>query len=471
MEALADQITDNVAASDLGGEALQVWPFLVLNPTPPCVDVYPADPFSEQTEFGALADHSDDIWFTVRARVTPADVDASQQLLLQLMDKRSDTSVKAAILTDRTLGGRVADILVGGPTGIIVYSPVGRRGLPGRVRVAHTDPPVSRILWLGQSAGRRAPATASRPGCSCPGSWRWGTSSPSPCNYGVQGMRIEAGPVTYYPSDNAWGNRTIGTYAEHFHADHVIALCDAWVLQPDEWPDDLRVAVWAPIDHYPIPPAVLAALAHEKVRPIAMARFGERLMHDCRPGAAVCAARRRPHRLQPPPRRPRRRSGPSSASPPDAFLVGMVAANTAQPFADHGRRSRRRSWRSRGSPPATRTRGCTRTPRPNPPPGSGISLEKLTLAAGCPPDRVKFPPREPLASRRARRASSRTSTRRFDVLLNPSMGEGFGIPILEAQACGVPVIASDHSAMTELTQAGLARRRATRGGTRCRTRS
>jgi glycosyltransferase involved in cell wall biosynthesis len=42
----------------------------------------------------------------------------------------------------------------------------------------------------------------------------------------------------------------------------------------------------------------------------------------------------------------------------------------------------------------------------------------------------------------------------FDVLLNPSMGEGFGVPILEAQACGVPAIVTDFSAMTEVCGAG-----------------
>ncbi len=126
VEALADQITDGVAAQDLAGEALQVWPYLLLNPTPPCVDVYPADPFSEQNSMGPL--HEREFWFTVRARVTPADVDAAQQLLYQLMDPRSDTSVAAAILSDPTLGGRVGDVLPDGPTGIIVYTPIGNEG-------------------------------------------------------------------------------------------------------------------------------------------------------------------------------------------------------------------------------------------------------------------------------------------------------------------------------------------------------
>ena len=41
----------------------------------------------------------------------------------------------------------------------------------------------------------------------------------------------------------------------------------------------------------------------------------------------------------------------------------------------------------------------------------------------------------------------------FDVLLSCSRGEGFGIPIIEAQACGTPVIATDFSSMSELATA------------------
>jgi hypothetical protein len=68
------------------------------------------------------------IWFTVRARVKPVDIDASQQMLLQLMDPRADTSVAAAILADETLGGRVAYANPEGPSGVIVYTPLGNEG-------------------------------------------------------------------------------------------------------------------------------------------------------------------------------------------------------------------------------------------------------------------------------------------------------------------------------------------------------
>ena len=41
-----------------------------------------------------------------------------------------------------------------------------------------------------------------------------------------------------------------------------------------------------------------------------------------------------------------------------------------------------------------------------------------------------------------------------DVFLNTSWGEGFGVPLIEAQACGLPAIGTDCSAVTELVHGG-----------------
>jgi glycosyltransferase involved in cell wall biosynthesis len=42
----------------------------------------------------------------------------------------------------------------------------------------------------------------------------------------------------------------------------------------------------------------------------------------------------------------------------------------------------------------------------------------------------------------------------MDVLMSASKGEGFGIPIVEAQACGTPVIVGDWTSMGELCFSG-----------------
>ena len=42
----------------------------------------------------------------------------------------------------------------------------------------------------------------------------------------------------------------------------------------------------------------------------------------------------------------------------------------------------------------------------------------------------------------------------FDVMMLVSMGEGFGIPLIEAQACGCPVITGDWTSMSELCLSG-----------------
>jgi glycosyltransferase involved in cell wall biosynthesis len=67
----------------------------------------------------------------------------------------------------------------------------------------------------------------------------------------------------------------------------------------------------------------------------------------------------------------------------------------------------------------------------------GLALRRLANACGIPEDALRFS--DPIAYEWGLPPSSVADLyAAFDVLANPSLGEGFGIPIVEAQACGVP---------------------------------
>jgi glycosyltransferase involved in cell wall biosynthesis len=138
--------------------------------------------------------------------------------------------------------------------------------------------------------------------------------------------------------------------------------------------------------------------------------------------------------------------------PRDAFLVGMVAANKSNPTID--RKSFAKAFQafavwSKTHPDAWMYAHTEAQPAP----GHGLDLDRLANCVGIPEGRLRFSPPDGFKIGMPQGLVA-TLYQAFDVLLNPSMGEGFGIPILEAQACGVPVITSNHSAMPELTHAG-----------------
>jgi len=88
--AIADSLQPLTAAI----EGLQVYGFMNTNPTPPSLDVFPGDPFQTGAGFGV---GSTQVWFTVRARVSTADQEAGQKLLLRLLDTHDPASVEAAL--------------------------------------------------------------------------------------------------------------------------------------------------------------------------------------------------------------------------------------------------------------------------------------------------------------------------------------------------------------------------------------
>jgi len=308
---------------------------------------------------------------------------------------------------------------------------------------------MSRILWLGNAPwcpsgyGEQAALFVPRLAAQ-------GHELAVLCNFGLQGQQTLWNGIPCYPADGLWGNRCLPIYADRLRADVIIGLCDAFILKPDKWPEGLRLALWAPVDHHPLPVIVGKVLANERIRPIAMSRFGERMMQDA--GLEPLYV---PHGVDTKVFRPmpevkdQVRDGLSI--PRDAFLVGMVAANTSGPETD--RKSFDPTFQAFARFAETHPDAWLYVHTDFKPEAIGFDLNMVADLAQVPAGRIRYPdpagfqlgfPREAVA----------LTYQAFDVLIHVSAGEGFGLASLEAQACGVPVITSNHSAMPELLGAG-----------------
>jgi len=83
----------------------------------------------------------------------------------------------------------------------------------------------------------------------------------------------------------------------------------------------------------------------------------------------------------------------------------------------------------------------------------GWNLIALGQLLGIPVDNLAFP--DPLAYRYGMTREMLAGIySQMDVMLATSYGEGFGVPTVEAQACGVPVIVSNFAASPELVGDG-----------------
>jgi glycosyltransferase involved in cell wall biosynthesis len=272
--------------------------------------------------------------------------------------------------------------------------------------------------------------------------------------WGLNGAALEWNGMTVYPGDQKWGNAVMPSFAKRHDAEIVIALMDAWVLHA-EIMSKLPLAVWVPVDHDPAPPKVVEFFRKSGATPIAMSRFGEQKLKDAGLDPLYV-----PHGIDTNIYEPSGRDGMrEQADLTDKFVVGIVANNS-------GGNGNRGTIPRKAFPQAIAAFSALHHQHPDttilhlhteltgrPGVEDGINIAALLERFEVPDTaiRISNPVEMEVGISQATMAALFSS---FDVLLSPSFGEGFGIPIIEAQACGTPVIVSDWTAMPELCGSG-----------------
>lgn len=263
------------------------------------------------------------------------------------------------------------------------------------------------------------------------------------------------------PGYTAWGNDIVAAHAREAGANLIMPNMDAWVLEPKAFRDIPYVPRF-PVDMWPLSGPIEQAIRPALAR-VVETRFGERMVTDAGMDALYVPAVVDCGVYTPGDRAEARRA---LGWPEDKFIVAMVAANKGSPSrkafgANFGGFAQFAAKRDDALLYVHSTKGEHGEM-------DGEHLPNLTMMYGLgtargpeewgPQRRVLFPEQYRMVTG-CSDAHMVNIYRAADILLAVSLGEGFCVPVVEAQACGTPVIASGWTATEELIFAGYPVRR------------
>lgn len=271
-------------------------------------------------------------------------------------------------------------------------------------------------------------------------------------NFGLSGATLNWNNVSIYPLREQRQNAdVVGAYVRHFGADVVLSLYDVWAL-----PGDMRQRYSVPwIAMTPVDGAPLSQATGERLQTaeyiVAYSQFGKRQIE-----AAGFECDYIPHGIDTQhtyTQGDKRQAREQLGIPQDRYLVTVVAANKGYPA--------RKAWPELMAGFAQFYRQhndallyCHTTKRPYGSAGEGIYFDPLRDILGIPRSALAFPDQGMMAVG-VPDTEIAMIYQASDVFLLPSMGEGFGIPVIESQACGCPVITQAASSTEELTVNGV----------------
>ena len=266
--------------------------------------------------------------------------------------------------------------------------------------------------------------------------------------FGHAGIPINYNGVTVYGAvAHPFGQDVMAAHANNFNADFILSNMDAWVIEPEMMFAQKWVA-WFPIDSEPIPPLVLEKVSKAFHR-IIWTEFAKREMdktgldYDYIPYGVDTEL------FKPADKKAARKI---ANFPQDKFVVGMVAMNKGYPPRKAFFKNIEAFKKLHDKHPDTVLYiHALDGSRPN---GECVDLKGFCQSIGLKIGMdVMFADQYSYVLGYPEDAMV-TLYNCFDVHLLVSMGEGFGMPQLEAQSCGVPVICGDWTAMPELMFSG-----------------
>ena len=282
-------------------------------------------------------------------------------------------------------------------------------------------------------------------------------------NYGLEGSSstypTEYGLIPVYPRGfETYSNDIIPAHTHDWIQGNpeipnvLITLFDVWVYRGKKW-DDFNIASWVPIDHLPCPLEVTEWCKKENVTPIAMSQYGKQMLERSDIESLYV-----PHAIE-------KTFKPTKTITTadkeqitgreflgidkDRFVVGMNAANKGvvpnrKAFGENLLAFSMFAQKHKDAILYLHTEAVG---------AAGINLIELIHAVGLQKNQYRFIDPYLYRSAMSQEIVAATYTA-MDVFLGVSMGEGFGIPTIEAQACGTRVIVSEFAASTELVGDG-----------------
>jgi len=256
------------------------------------------------------------------------------------------------------------------------------------------------------------------------------------------------GIITFPRLQHPYGNDVVKAHCDYWRADVVITLINPWVLDAELY-GGMNWLAWSPVEGEPVMPGDVGVLKSAK-RIWAMSRHGQGQFLE----AGFENVDYVPHGVDPNVFKPgdraaaRKRLGDLWKTDLEGrFVVAWNAANKGIP----GRKGWYEGMKAFKAVcdlyPETRPLLYIHSERDG---RFGMPLETIRQLVGIPTENVLYAPQYEYLAGMIPPWYLNDMYNVADVLLNPSHGEGFGIPIMEAQMAGCPVIATDCSAMSEL---------------------